>query len=87
MPRATTLFPGDVINFALANSHAGKETSYVKYGDSVSVLLTEVTYLGSNDPATGQALFRLSWNPLGQRNSPGTTAKRVVKSRSCYWNG
>ncbi len=87
MPRAKTLSAGDAIIFALAYSHAGQETSYVKCGDSVSVLLTEVTDLGSTDPATGQALFRLSWNPLGQSDSPGNITKRVVKSRSSHGRG
>jgi len=84
MPRTKTLSAGDSIIFALAYSHAGQETCYVKFGDSVCVLLTEVTDLGATDPATGQALFRLSWNPLGQSDSPGTIAKRVVNSRRSY---
>ncbi len=84
MPRATTLFPGDFITFALANSHAGKEPCYVKCGDSVRVLLTEITDLGSIDPATGQALYRLSWTPLGQSDSPTKIVKRFVKSRSSH---
>jgi len=84
MPRTKTLSAGDSIIFALAYSHAGQETCYVKFGDSVCVLLTEVTDLGATDPATGQALFRLSWNPLGQSESPGTIAKRVVNSRRSY---
>ena len=82
MPRATTLSVGDFINFALAYFQAGRETCYVKCGDSVCVLLTEVTDLGSTDPATGQALYRLSWNPLGQSDSPSNIVKRFVKSRS-----
>jgi len=84
MPRATTLFPGDFITFALAHSHAGKEPCYVRCGDSVRVLLTEVTDLGSIDPATGQALYRLSWTPLGQSDSPTNIVKRFVKSRSSH---
>ncbi len=56
-------------------------------GDSVCVSLTEVTDLEATDPATGQALFRLSWKPLGQSDSPGTIAKRVVKSRSAHRMG
>jgi hypothetical protein len=87
MPRAKTLSAGDSIIFALAYSHAGQEPCYVKCGDSVCVSLTEVTDLGATDPATGQALFRLSWNPLGQTDSPSNIAKRVVKSRSSYWRG
>ena len=34
-------------------------------GDSVRVLVTEVTDLGATDPSTGLALFRVSWEPLG----------------------
>jgi hypothetical protein len=84
MPDARTLSAGDSIIFALAYSLANQETCYVKYGDSVSVLLTEITDLGATDPATGQALFRFSWKPPGQSNSPGTIAKRVVKSHSSH---
>ncbi|HEX4921897.1 MAG TPA: hypothetical protein VFV92_14305 [Candidatus Bathyarchaeia archaeon] len=87
MPRGKTLSAGDSINFDLAYSHAGQETCYVKCGDSVCVSLTEVTDLGATDPATGQALFRLSWTQLGQSESPGTIAKRAVKPRSSYWRG
>jgi len=87
MPRAKTLSAGDSIIFALAYSHAGQETCYVKCGDSVSVSLTEVTDLGATDPATGQALYRLSWNPLGQSDSPSNIVKRNVKSRSSLGPG
>ena len=81
MPAGRTLSAGDSIIFALAYFHAGKETSYVKDGDSVSVLLIDVTDLGTIDPATGKALFRLSWNPLGQSDSPSTLTTRAAKSR------
>jgi len=80
MPPGKTPSPGEFILFALAHSQAGKETYYVKDGDSVCVLLTDVTDLGTTDPATGQALFRLSWKPLGQNGPSETVAKRVVKS-------
>jgi hypothetical protein len=82
MPPAKTLAAGDSIIFALAYLDAGEDTCYVKDGDSVCVSLTEITDLGETDPATGQALFRFSWKPLGQSGSPGTITKRVVKSRS-----
>ncbi len=85
MPLARTLAAGDSINFDLACFQAGKATCYVKCGDSVCVLLTEVTDLVSTDPASGQALYRFSWNPLGQSDSPSNIAKRNVKSRSPYW--
>ncbi len=87
MPRAKTLCPGDSINFDLAFFQAGQEPRYVKRGDSVCVSLTEVTDLGATDPATGQALFRLSWTPLGHSDSPSNITKRFVKSRSSYWRG
>ena len=71
MPAAKTLSAGDSIVFALAHLDANEETSYVQNGDSVCVLLTEVTDLAATDPASGQALFRISWKPLGQwRSSP-----------------
>jgi hypothetical protein len=82
MPPGKTLFAGDSILFALAYSNGGQETSYVKGGDSVSVVLTDVADLGATDPTTGQALFQLSWKPLGQSGPLDTMAKRVVKSRS-----
>ena len=84
MPHATTLLPGDFITFALAYFQAGRETCYVKCGDSVRVLLTEVTDLGSTDPATGQALYRFSWTPLGQSDSSTNIVKRSAKSRSSH---
>ena len=87
MPGSRTLSAGDSIVFALAYSHAGQETCYVKCGDSVCVSLTEVTDLGATDPATGQALFRCSWEPPGRSDSPGTVAKRGVKSRGSHGMG
>jgi hypothetical protein len=66
MPCAKTLSAGDSIVFAQAYLDAGDDTCYVKNGDSVCVSLTEVTDLEATDPASGQALFRLSWKPLGQ---------------------
>ena len=82
MPCAQTVSAGDSIIFALAYSRPDMKSGYVKYGDSVCVLLTEIIDLEATDPATGQALFRFSWKPLGQSASPGTIAKHVVKSRS-----
>jgi hypothetical protein len=87
MPPAKTLSAGDSIVFALAYFHAGQDTCYVKCGDSVCVSLTEVIDLEATDPTTGQALFRFSWQPLGQMDSPGTIAKRVVKSRVAHRMG
>jgi hypothetical protein len=84
MPRARTLSAGDSINFDLAYSPPGKGVCYVRCGDSVCVSLTEVTDLGATDPATGEALFRLSWKPLGQSDFSSNIAKRVVKSPGSY---
>ncbi len=87
MPAGKSLSAGDSINFDLAYSRAGQETCYVNGGDSVRVLLTDVTDLGATDPATGEALFRLSWEPPGQSEPPDPIASRVVKSRGSHWKG
>ena len=87
MPPGRTLAAGDFFIFALAYSNAGQETHYVMGGDSVRVQLTNVTDLGATDPATAQALFRLSWEPLGQSGSPDPVARRVVKSRGPHGQG
>jgi hypothetical protein len=87
IPTGKTLSVGDSILFALAYSPVGQETCYVKGGDSVSVFLTDVTDLGAIDPATGKALFRLSWKPPGQSEPPDPIAKRDVKSRGSHWKG
>ncbi len=76
MPGSQTLSAGDFIVFALARSHPGQEPRYVESGDSVRVLLTEIIDLGATDPATGQSLFRFSWKPLGQRDSPSLPPTR-----------
>jgi hypothetical protein len=78
MPGDRTISAGDSILFALAYLDVGQDTCYVKCGDSVCVSLTDVTDLEATDPATGQALFRFSWQPPGQDDSPGTVAERVV---------
>jgi hypothetical protein len=75
LPAEKTLAPGDSIIFALASSDANGEPCYVSGGDSVRVVLTEVIDLGSNDPATGRALCRLSWAPPGQ-DMPGAIPTR-----------
>lgn len=69
MPGSQTLSGGDSIIFALAVSHPGQKSAYVECGDSVRVLLAEITDLGATDPATGQALFRFSWQPPGPSDS------------------
>jgi hypothetical protein len=55
---------GETILFAHSESRAGQQPSYIKGGDSVLVSLADVADLGRTDPATGQALFRVSWKPL-----------------------
>jgi hypothetical protein len=87
MPFAQPLSVGDSITFALVYSDFGTRSGYVKDGDSVSVMLSEVTDLGTTDLATGEALFRFSWKPPGQSVPPGTIAKRVVKYRSSHGRG
>jgi len=56
---------GDSILFAQALSTPGQEPRFMIGGDSVRVLVTDVTDLGETDPSTGLALFRVSWEPLG----------------------
>jgi len=75
LPPGKSLTAGDSIIFALASPDANREPCYVKGGDSVRVVLTDVADLASNDPATGQALFRLDWAPLGQ-DTPGVASSR-----------
>jgi len=87
MPADKTISAGDSIVFAHAHSDAGEDTCYVPSGDSVCVSLTEVIDLEATDPATGRALFRFSWQPLGQSSSPGTIGKRAVKSRRAHRTG
>ncbi len=68
MPFAQTLSAGDSIVFALASSRPGMKSGYVKFGDSVCVLLTEIADLGATDLATRQALF----------DSPGNRSVKAV---------
>jgi hypothetical protein len=81
LPPGQSLSAGDPIIFALALSRAGQEPSFVLGGDSVRVLLTDVRDLQTTDPASGRALFQLSWEPPGQDGSPVITAKRRVRRR------
>jgi hypothetical protein len=87
MSCAPPLSVGDSIIFALAHSDLGTRSGYVRDGDSVCVILSEVTDLGTTDLTTGEALFRFSWKPPGQSATPGTVAKRVVKYRSSQGRG
>jgi hypothetical protein len=66
LPPGKALAAGDTVLFTLARSPAGREPSFVKGGDSVLVSLTGVTGLDETDPATGRALYRLTWEPLGR---------------------
>jgi hypothetical protein len=74
-----SLSAGDSILFALAYPDANQEPCYVKGGDSVRVILTDVTDLEEKNPATGEALFQMTWEPLGQKGLPETTTKRRAK--------
>jgi hypothetical protein len=81
MPPGMALSAGDSILFAAAYSHDGRELSYSMGGDSVRVLLTGVSDLGTTDPVTGQALFRLSWKSPAQDGLALATTKRSAASR------
>jgi len=72
LPPGKSLSVGDTILFALSHTRAGHLPSYIKGGDSVLVSLTDVADLDETDPASGQALFRVSWKPLGRGNSLDT---------------
>jgi hypothetical protein len=72
---------GDSILFALSISHGTQGPCIVKGGDSVRVVLTNVTDLERTDPATGEPLFQMTWDPLGQDNLLKTTSKRGARSR------
>src|SRR5262249_37972848 len=87
MPPGGSLCVGDSIVFSLAYSPASQEACYVCGGDSVRVSLTEVTELGTVDPATGAALLRLSSRPLGHWEPPDPSAPNDAKSRGPYGRG
>ena len=81
-----SLAPGDTILFALFQSRARQQPCYVNGGDSVRVLLTDVTALEAAEPRTGKGFVRLTWEPLGKNEPAMTIAKRVVKTPSlCGW--
>lgn len=81
MPSGRSLCVGDSIVFALAYSPASQEACYVSGGDSIRVSLTEVRDLGTVDAATGEALYRLSWKPLGQGEPHDPIVRSAVRSR------
>jgi hypothetical protein len=76
LPPGGSLAAGDTLLFALSHARAGQQPSYVKGGDSVQVSLTGVTDTGRSDPATGQALVRVTWSPPGHAPPPATGARR-----------
>jgi hypothetical protein len=80
LPADKPLAAGDSVLFALAHNPTAVEPGYVKGGDSVRVVLTGVTDLDATDPVTGQALFQVSWEPLGQFSAP-VSAKKAAKCR------
>ena len=82
LPPGGSLEVGETVLFALSRSRAGQPASYVNGGDSVLVSVTGVTDLGATDPATGQALVRLVWEPLGQQAPPvAKPSARAAKTR------
>jgi hypothetical protein len=79
LPHGETVAAGDAVLFAHSNARPGRQPAYVKGGDSVLVVLTEVFDLGTPDPASGRPLVQLSWKPLGQVGPPAAVAKRGVR--------
>jgi hypothetical protein len=79
LPPGETVAAGDSVLFAHSQSRPGQQPAYVKGGDSVLVVLTDVFDLGTADPASGQPLVQLSWNPLGQPDPPAAVARRGVR--------
>jgi hypothetical protein len=75
LPPGQPLAAGDSILFEIAHS------AHAKGGDSVRVILTAVTDLGTTDSATGRALLRVSWEPLGRSVTPDPTPKHVRRHR------
>jgi hypothetical protein len=75
-PTGEPLAAGDTILFAHSESRPGQQPSFVKGGDSVLVVLTGVTPLEDADPLSGQALYRLAWEPLGQAAPAGASASK-----------
>jgi hypothetical protein len=80
-PPGGLLLAGDAVLFAHAVARPGGSISFIKGGDSVLVSLTGVTDLGATDPATGQALVRISWGQLGQSEPPVANLGRGAKAR------
>jgi hypothetical protein len=76
VPPGKSLAAGDCILFEIAHSGNVRRGS-----DSVRVLLTAVADLGTTDLATGRALFRVAWEPLGRTVTLDPIRKRVRRSR------
>jgi hypothetical protein len=72
LPAGKSLSVGDNILFALSFCRAGELPSYIKGGDSIVVSLTDVADLDETDPTSGEALYRVSWKPLGHVTSLDT---------------
>jgi hypothetical protein len=79
LPHGESIAAGDTVLFAHSLARPGQQPEYVKGGDSVLVVLTDVFDLGAADPASGQPLVQLSWKPLGQLDPPAAVAKRSVR--------
>ena len=79
LPHGETVSAGDSVLFAHSLARPGQSPGYVRGGDSVLVVLTDVFDLGTADPASGQPLVQLSWKPLGQIDPPAAVAKRGVR--------
>lgn len=80
MPPGATLSRGDSVLFALSQARPGQQPAFVKGGDSVLVVLTDVFDLGTADVASGQPLVQLTWEPLGQ--TAPLVARRTVRLAS-----
>ena len=82
LPPGQTVAAGDSVLFAHSLARPGQPPEYIKGGDSVLVVLTDVFDLGTADAASGQPLVQLSWKPLGQVGSKDATPIQHVSSRS-----
>ena len=72
---------GESILFVHALAQPSREPSYVLGGDSVRVVLTNVTELGTTDPTTGHPLVELTWEPLGQPTPVVVAPRRPARPR------
>ncbi len=79
LPDGETLAAGDTVLFAHSHARSGRQPTYVKGGDSVLVVLADVSDLGISDSASGRPLLQLSWEPLRQGEGSVAVAGRAVK--------